>query len=571
MKDWTVMVYMAGDNNLSENMAFSLEGLAAFPSFTKPGDNSNINLLAYFDGASLTAPTYYLNYSDLKAGQEAERHAVTQDDLFHPDAAREKIVDPQGDVPERLEQNSASAYSILNFVRWCIESEGCVAKNYAIIFSGHSFGFHGTSFMRDESSGSYLTLFKFRWALEKANELYLKDQENSKIAILGFDSCVMSMLEVGYELKDVAQTIVASEGSLPNSGWGYAPMLKEFITCNPRSSNGESSYAVESAKEFVEAFTNHQASLAIGGRSVDISAWNLVRVGDLVKSVNTLAVELNKHLDLTEKYENESITDADIRVYQELKKILLLSHIDTQTYMHEQCVDLKDFCLRLVLECKFMEGGQDAKIFDEIKSLCGNIIDQVDTCVLKCGYSGDEYQFSNGISLYFPWSHLTYFLTDFRYRYLRFNRGSGNRDPEKPQGDGKDWNAFLYNYLTRVTLRRARKEPDGKVSALDSISKSNPPWSKSNPPWSRSNPPWSKSNPPWSRSNPPWSKSNPPWSKSNPPWSRGEVGEYLFYFGRFKNFEMRWDINGFSDEKLPDASSVGDVPSPDIANPSGTE
>ncbi|MEO7660630.1 MAG: hypothetical protein ABIV48_13530, partial [Pyrinomonadaceae bacterium] len=78
------------------------------------------------------------------------------------------------------------------------------------------------------------------------------------------------------------------------------------------------------------------------------------------------------------------------------------------------------------------------------------------------------------------------------------------------------------------------------------------PWSKDNPPWSKDNPPWSKDNPPWSKDNPPWSKDNPPWSKDNPPWSKGEVGEYLFYFSRIKNFELRWDISGYSDETEPD-------------------
>ena len=39
MKDWTIMVYMAGDNNLSENMAFSLEDIRSVVGSTTNGSS----------------------------------------------------------------------------------------------------------------------------------------------------------------------------------------------------------------------------------------------------------------------------------------------------------------------------------------------------------------------------------------------------------------------------------------------------------------------------------------------------------------------------------------------------
>ncbi|MEO7658382.1 MAG: hypothetical protein ABIV48_02100, partial [Pyrinomonadaceae bacterium] len=64
MKDWTIMVYMAGDNNLSENMASSLEGLGVFASNRTAGERGAANLLTFFDSSSLTAPTFYIDYSE---------------------------------------------------------------------------------------------------------------------------------------------------------------------------------------------------------------------------------------------------------------------------------------------------------------------------------------------------------------------------------------------------------------------------------------------------------------------------------------------------------------------------
>jgi hypothetical protein len=564
MKDWTIMVYMAGDNNLSENLAFSLEDIRNAVSLFENG-TEKINILTFFDSSSLTAPTYYTDYSS----GEPEKHEITKADLYHK--RKNTKISVKSNAITR-EGNSASAYSIMNFVRWCIVTQKKTAHNYALIFSGHSFGFHGTSLLRDENDGGFMTIFKLRWALNEVKNCYL---DGKKIGILGFDSCVMSMVEIGYELKDVAETLVASEGSLPNSGWSYAPMLKKMIESynqNPVNQSDEKSspgyfnsgqYAKDVATGFVSSFIDQHKNLVVGGRSIDVAAWDLEKVPELATQVNRLGAELNNFFYLPLKVAQETLTDEDIWAFHELKKIILQAHYDTQTYMHEQCIDIKDFCKRLIIELKFIERDGQPTVFSNLKKICKDTIAAVDACVLKSGFCGDEYQFSNGISLYFPWSYLTFELTDFRYRYMLFNRGEGNYTVTSYNtftGVGKDWYIFLYHYLTRVTMRLARKRKLRKqdkehVPAIENItgdnpiwSKDTPIWSKDNPFWSRSNPTASRSNPTASRSNPTASRSNPTASRSNPTASRGEMGEYIFYFSRYKNFELRWDVTGYADE-----------------------
>ena len=652
-KDWTIMVYMAGDNNLSENMAAALDDIEQ----TVMGKNSDpdknkINLLAFFDGNSLTAPTKYIDYSDVCENKLPFKHEIEERDIVYKSVDRlgkKKVSDD-----DLAEGNSASAYSILNFVNWCINERKKTAKNYAIIFSGHSFGFHGTSFLRDESAGGFITLFKFRWALEQIRDKIL----GQKISILGFDSCVMSMLEVSYELNEVAETMVASEGSLPNSGWSYAPLLRRFLPDHKedfrqqletahadKSSDAlvnfllnkgininildtiaapavnhkiqpsavetpaqtdetartdeidvkrimdlivkDKSFIKEAAENFVRDLITHHNNLLIGGRSIDVAAWDLNEVVPVVKNLNLLAEKFNTCLDLSSKIAKDgqasSVDDADIEIFNELRKIILQSHYDSQTYMNEQCVDLMDFCQRFIIECKFMEKGENAQVYTDFIKLAKDVISSISRCILKSGFSGDEYQFSNGVSVFFPWSNITFSLTNFRYRYLHFCKGLNPRSiniekPETYDGLGKHWYYFLRNYIFRVTIRQLRQvtvEKDGQPSmtvksAFDNFSKSNPVWSRSNPVWSRSNPVWSKSNPDASRSDPPWSRSNPDASKgdfegsrSNPDSSRGEFGNYLFYFGRFKNFEYKWNVSGFStDFKFEEDFDTADAETP---------
>lgn len=212
-----------------------------------------------------------------------------------------------------------------------------------------------------------------------------------------------------------------------------------------------------------------------------------------------------------------------------------------------------------------MIGTPFEKVFHDISERAQTVVNAVRHCVLRSGYCGDEFQFSNGISIYFPWTLLAYTHTFPRYAELLFNSGNEPTDQVRYEGLGLEWNRFLYNYLTQATLRESRARDSRSIATaagagyarssnagepsvgyLEPWSKGSPPWSKSNTPLSKSTAPWSKSTAPWSRSTAPWSRSTAPWSKSTAPWSRGELLDNLFHFGQFKNYELGWDISGFS-------------------------
>ena len=54
---WTVMIYMAGDNNLSADIAYALADIGNIR-------NENLNLMVYYDGAANGAPTLYCDFTD---------------------------------------------------------------------------------------------------------------------------------------------------------------------------------------------------------------------------------------------------------------------------------------------------------------------------------------------------------------------------------------------------------------------------------------------------------------------------------------------------------------------------
>lgn len=59
-KDWTIMIYMAGDNNLSADMAYALADIREV--MKDRGDK--LNLMVYYDGAAIGSPTLYCDFTD---------------------------------------------------------------------------------------------------------------------------------------------------------------------------------------------------------------------------------------------------------------------------------------------------------------------------------------------------------------------------------------------------------------------------------------------------------------------------------------------------------------------------
>ena len=69
----------------------------------------------------------------------------------------------------------------------------------------------------DDTSNDALTTRELKKAIKEA----LEASSVGKLDILGMDACLMGSLEVLYDLKDVADYIVASASSEPTKGWNY--------------------------------------------------------------------------------------------------------------------------------------------------------------------------------------------------------------------------------------------------------------------------------------------------------------------------------------------------------------
>ena len=444
-KEWTIMIYMAGDNNLAVDMAYAMEQIKGVAAAGKDSPN----LFVYYDGNSPSIPTLYCDFSDAKKPRYVRSFKVPN--KLYP-------------VPKKENENAADPRSILNFVDWCVNnvevegedgeiSFGRRAQKYALIFSGHSLGFQDIGLFKDETSGKSMKMTQFYSVLEGliANKKQLEEiaKENGwegeerkrettllgqKLDVLGFDSCVMGMLEVGYQFNFVAKTMIASEGSVPSAGWTYANILG----CLTREHNSEVDTR-EVAGLFVKQFIKSQDAYTIGGVSVDMAAWDLSRFEKLAGAFDGLAEALLLCFE-----------DEGCRIYWQMERMILKVHWKCQTYMYDQNVDLGDFCELLSQECTMVAEelgeGDDLQLLLLVQQQCLNVLKELQKAVILSGFSGGGYQYSNGVSVFFPWSRDAYEVSKKNYEGLWFAK-----DVKRKQ---LSWADFLKKFLYEVTLRK---------------------------------------------------------------------------------------------------------------------
>ena len=103
-----------------------------------------------------------------------------------------------------------------------------------------------------------------------------------KVDVVGMDACLMTMIEVAYQLRDHAHVLVGSEEVEPGPGWPHAEILGD-LTKHPTTTQAELGATI--VQRYVESYRH-------GAESATQSAIDLGRLDDLVEAVDVLARRL---------------------------------------------------------------------------------------------------------------------------------------------------------------------------------------------------------------------------------------------------------------------------------------
>lgn len=442
-RKWTVMICLAGDNNLSSEMIYNIKELKR----VKLPDT--ITVIALFDPAKgLPTQGYVINPVDedeqliheadwIGVVSEPEQEPENQEKQTQKQPPKIAIIPAKGSPNIDVEAlttsgiklnsvNTGDPQMLSQIIKMYLNKYQ--AEHYLLVLSGHGSGAEQNFFLTDDSANDSLNISELNEVITSVAKFLTETQGNRKIDILGLDSCLMSMAEVYYQLGNVppsksgeensTQTrslvdfIVGSEGFVRNSGWPYQRVL---------SSLAEDADILPQtlAKKIVEIYIAYYSDYALAGQSVEIAACDLrgdncIRLRDAVENLGRI---------LTNKLQSKKSNN--------IKDAVLLAHWEAQSYKSDQYTDLFDFCDLLAKRCRKQK---------EIKTACKAVKTLIKQSIVKKScYVGPDAQYSFGLSIYFPWSRVSW-----AYQTLRFCEDT-------------QWHNFLKVYV-KETRRVPRKE-----------------------------------------------------------------------------------------------------------------
>ena len=235
VKDWTIMVFMNGKNNLSEYVVKDMNEME------KVGPTDNINIVTQAARMKYTPPSHggggyddypdYPGYPGWHPGLPGGFHQLppmlnkaTRDAGTDWTGVRRYLVTKDGDnaaLSSTMLQDLGSVdmgdwKQLAEFGKWV--KANYPAKKYLLIVWNHGSGWEmrgprpvirGISY--DDETGHGINPVDLAAAVRGMGG----------VDIYASDACLMQMAEVDYELKDAAKIIVGSEETEPGDGWAY--------------------------------------------------------------------------------------------------------------------------------------------------------------------------------------------------------------------------------------------------------------------------------------------------------------------------------------------------------------
>jgi hypothetical protein len=334
-KKWLVILYSAGDNNLYSSLFDDLNELE------KVGSDQNTHMVSISDQGNYgkqwkNAKTFYL----------------------YPDADSSKVNSP---VIENLGKiNTADP----NFMGTKIGElmKKFPADHVIVILSDHGAGWEGA--IEDDTHNKFMSLSEIKQALAKAVEIGGK-----KIDILGWDACLMAMAEVGYELRDFAKYMVASEQTEGADGWPYGSIFGKTLAD-------------------VLKVAQQMMLINVDVEPKDLASMIVKATTNFTHSIKTLsAVDLEKANLVAEK--TNALAQAIINNPQDFKTIE--SIISSTEKFYGTFRDLGHFAQQLA----------NAQVSDDVKKAANELVVALNEYVVK-EFHTNQHPNATGVSVEMP-------------------------------------------------------------------------------------------------------------------------------------------------------------------------
>ncbi len=202
---WTLLIYLDGDNNLED------AGIEDMNEMEVVGSGDSVNILVQFDRID--------GYDDTNDDwTDTRRFRITQDSDM--DIISSTPVQMLGEV------NMGHPQTLTDFINWGVTNYP--AEHYMLVLWNHGGGWRKSGTDKkpykdvcwDDTDDDHLSNAEVQQAIQNTGVHF---------SIIGFDACLMGMLETAFMVKDDAGIMVASEETEPWDGWDYENFLAPLI------------------------------------------------------------------------------------------------------------------------------------------------------------------------------------------------------------------------------------------------------------------------------------------------------------------------------------------------------
>lgn len=398
-KPWTVIIYMAADNNLHY---FAWKNLKQMEQI---GSNENLNIIVQLNTPGYLNPTKrYI----IKKG----RRILTQDNTS-----------PSSKL------NSGSPHTLIDCVKWGVTHYP--ADNYALFFWNHGSAAIDPSFTKsinpcdlfycnptnnmleidrgisymtlltqvatsflltdgkrgicfDDSFKSYISNTDLDFALKEiCNTILL----GKKLGLVVFDACLMSMIEISAIVQKYADYMATSQEVVYGTGQDYELLFKPFLKSSISSK--------ELAQHVVIAYEQTYKNII---NDYTFSALDLAHSAELESNIHLVASLLNKALT----YQNNYSVSNMIR---KCKSTQFCTCFDEPSY-----IDLGDFYTNILQHIQHINLS-NKPLENEIQSKLATALEQGLVILSKLVIEnrvGQKLRKAQGLSIYFPEHSIAY-------------------------------------------------------------------------------------------------------------------------------------------------------------------
>lgn len=245
---WTVLVFVNGDNDLEQF------ALADFNEMEMVGSSDQVKIVVQMDRIA--------GYDSSNGNWTGCRRFLVERDN-NTSLITSPVLQDLGEV------DMGNPQTLTDFLDW--GKATFPAQHYALVMWNHGSGWRHPRPTRgiswDDTSATFMTIPQLGTALQ-----------GQGLDIVAFDACLMSMVEVGYEIRNSASIMVGSEEDVPAEGYAYNSILGHLVD-NPS----------QSPVQFASAIVNVTVDEMAGRFDATHSAIDLSKIGPVTSAADQLA------------------------------------------------------------------------------------------------------------------------------------------------------------------------------------------------------------------------------------------------------------------------------------------